>query len=184
MKNIKKITKISIVLLVLITSSMATAKIYKWTDEKGVVHYTQRPAPVGKEATDIERKIRIAADLPTASLKKNTPLQQGKYGKLATVDAKPKPKSDAKEEDTTAKTSEDEHAENSNEEYEKKLREYCKKQTANLQALNSDTPIAWQDEGKTQLLSNDERKGKIDAIEKSLQDNCSPKKDAEPKKDN
>lgn len=169
MKNINRITKNTIIMLALVSSTSVSAKIYKWVDDQGQMHYTQRPAPAGKDATDIERKIRIAADLPTSSPGKTAKSKTGKYG------SKPIPKvkqQDPKKEEVAAKTSEDKQAESSAEEYKKKLNEYCEKQTANLEALNSDTPIAWQDEGKTKLLSNSERKGKIESIQTSIEENC------------
>ncbi|CAA6817497.1 MAG: Unknown protein [uncultured Thiotrichaceae bacterium] len=173
MNTINKITKISIALLVLTSSSVVSAKIYKWVDDQGQMHYTQRPAPIGKDATNIERKIRIAADLPTSSSVKTTKPKAGKYGS----EAKPRQQTKAKKEAVVTKPPEDKQAKNSAEEYEKKLAEYCEKQTANLEALNSDTPIAWQNEGKTKLLSNTERKEKINAINTSINENCKAKKE-------
>lgn len=173
MKKIKKITKISLALLVISASTTVSAKIYKWIDDEGQMHYTQRPAPAGKDATDIEQEIRHAADLPTSSSSKAAKAKVGKYGTKPAAETKNK---DPEKKEVAEKRSEDDkQAENSVAEYEKKLKEYCEKQTANLDALNSDTPIAWQDEGKTKLLSNSERKDKIESIQTSIEENCKAK---------
>lgn len=49
-----------IILLLLLCAGAASAQVYKWIDEDGVVHYSDQPAP-GAERIDIEQNTAPAA---------------------------------------------------------------------------------------------------------------------------
>ena len=46
-------SRVLLVLLALVATSIATAGIYTWVDEHGVTHYSQSPPPQGAEAVDM-----------------------------------------------------------------------------------------------------------------------------------
>lgn len=169
MQKLIKTTKITLALIIFSSPMIGHSTIYKWTDENGKVHYTQRPAPDGKNAKDIEKEIRFAADLPTSgtTYKPDKP-KKSKYKNPEAKESKPSPKDD----NTPAKQENDK----AYEEYQKKLADYCKKQNDNLTALKSDSPIAWEDNGQTKLLSDEDRSQKVSDIQTSLKENCTPEK--------
>jgi hypothetical protein len=54
-------------LLLLVTSSIATAQVYRWVDEKGTVHYSNGTPPPGANATKLD--IDAKAGSPSADSK-------------------------------------------------------------------------------------------------------------------
>ena len=96
----KKPTIITLSLLALTLSiTSIQAKIYKWTDANGAVHYSATPPKANKkskiEVKDIEDKIRFAAGKPRASSSKQSiegPVSEGKNEKESSKLAPPSPK--------------------------------------------------------------------------------------------
>lgn len=150
--------------------SQPDSSVYKWVDAEKKVHYTDRPAPGKIAEQNIEEKIRKAAGL---SIKK-TDDKTRRYDS-ETKEKAPNPDNTN---DTTPKNTEKSTAEHveeqqqSSEAYAKKLAIYCKQQTTNLNALQQDSPIAWEEKGKTALLSIDQRKEKIQQIQIIIKDKC------------
>lgn len=153
----KKIALIATTALLVFVTGTTTAKIYKWVDDEGKLHYTERPAPAGKKTEDIEDRIRFAASLPS------------KPGSSSYMPA------DSNEKAKEELSMEDEQVKNkkANQEYLKKLREYCETQQRNLATLKTDSPIAWEEDGQTELLSDQQRAEKIREIKESINKNCS-----------
>ncbi len=158
----KTLIHTSTALLLLAMASNLSAQIYKWVDSEGQLHYTQRPAPAGKEAEAIEDKIRFAAALKSKNKKHSSYLSSDKddEDKLA-----------SKREEIASKQKK------VSDNYKKQLITYCSSQRKNLKQLKTSSPIAWEENGKTELLTSKQKKDKIKEISKSVTDNCSEVKE-------
>lgn len=168
----KYTNNLSIILLITLSQSALAqidSTVYKWVDEKKQVNYTDRPAPGRAETTNIEDQIRKAAGLPSKKVKTGYSYNPRKTNTTSpSITADKKTKSNQKDTATDqASIAED---------YAKKLNMYCKQQSGNLTVLLGDTPIAWEEEGKTILLSADQRKEKISSLKSSIADKCPSKK--------
>ncbi len=131
----------------------ANAEIYKWTDAKGVVHYTaNKPMQKKIKTENIEVKIRNAA---------------GKYKKSANK--------------TITKSSTNTRSSNNGDEKKTKMAgpdaaliSYCKSQRSNLSGLQKNFRNIWQGaDGKKKRLNQEERKLKIDLLQKQISKDCS-----------
>lgn len=153
----KIITKKSVVFTSITTLALtiglatAQAKIYKWTDANGQIHYTAQP-PVQKKlrdkATNIEDKIRANA---------------GKYRPSAN-----KQKVAANKEKTNDDTDTELSGPN------KKLIKYCKSQRSNVNQLKKNFRNVWIDvKGKKTTLSQEQRKKKVAELQKKIKEECS-----------
>lgn len=149
----KLITATAIGSLALLVNLGANAEIYKWTDAKGVVHYTaNKPVQKKIKTENIENKIRNAA---------------GKHKNPASK--------------TATKLSTDSNRSNDDGDEKKTkmagpdaaLISYCKSQRSNLSALQENFRNTWQDaDGKKKKLNQKERKTKIELLQKQLAEDC------------
>ncbi len=136
---------------VLFISMSSQAEIYKWTDAKGVTHYSsQKPIQQKIKAENIEDKIRSAAGKYRASEQQTS----------------------QKSVQTTTKSN------NSNSKTElsgpsAKLVSYCKGQRKSLAQLKKNFRNIWKDEnGKTYRLDQKQRQLKVDQILESITKEC------------
>ena len=147
----KIITATAISSLALLVNLGANAEIYKWTDAKGVVHYTaNKPMQKKIKTENIEVKIRNAA---------------GKYKKSANK--------------TTKSSTNTRNSNNGDDEKTKMagpdaaLISYCKTQRSNLSGLQKNFRNIWQGaDGKKKRLNQEERKLKIDLLQKQIAKDC------------
>ena len=148
----KKIILITCISALTLTYSINTqAKIYKWTDAKGVIHYSATPPATKKKVKNIESDIRLAAG-------KHRPSEADK--KEANTDNKQK-----------AKEQEDEASELSPP--DKKLIDYCKSQRDNLKILKKNFRNVWIDSsGKRTKLNQKQRQEKVDYIKNRIENDC------------
>ncbi len=155
MKN--KLTKIilsavlaSTSLLLINTSSQA--EIYKWTDAKGVTHYSaQKPTQQKIKSEDIGDKIRSAA------------------GKHQALSQKPAQASTQ----TTGKKSADGKTKTELAGPSARLVSFCKNQRKNLTLLTKNYRNRWEDKGgKVSFLDQKQRKEKVRSIRKSITKEC------------
>ena len=169
----KYTNNLSIILLITLSQStfaQMDSTVYKWIDDRQQVNYTDRPAPGRTEAENIENEIRKAAGLPTKKIKTGysyTPRKTNSNSPSSIAVNKTQ-----KSDNTDTKVSQ----QSIDKDYAKKLKTYCKQQSGNLTVLLGDTPIAWEEGGKTILLSADQRQEKISNLKSSLADKCSSKK--------
>lgn len=142
-----KITIISLsALFFAISTNVATAKIYKWTDANGSVHYSATPPKTKVKAKDIEDKILYAAGKP-------------KYPSADKAEGKSSAKNQVKDEKLAGPG--------------KKLIKYCKQQRTNLRKLKDNFNTRWVDSsGKTTQLTQKQRKDKVKEIKKSITTGC------------
>ena len=167
----KYTNNLSIILLVSLSQSafaQVDSTVYKWIDAKKQINYTDRPAPGRTKTENIENKIRNAAGLPTKKIRTGYSYTPSKT-KASSSD-----KSIQKTSKSTHTGTEISH-QTIADDYAKKLKNYCKQQSSNLTTLLGDTPIAWEEDGKTILLSADQRKEKIKTLKSSLAKKCSTK---------
>ena len=159
----KKIPLTPAAVLLLSLCNPSSAQIYKWVDQGGQQHYTERPAPSGQKVEAIGEKIRFAADLKNKKPKPSALL-------ATTTDSETvQPGTTAYHEYITA---EKEAQDN----YRQQLEDYCIAQRDNLEKLSKNTPISWEENGNTKLLSNEQKKQKQIETEKSVAKNCADKK--------
>lgn len=132
--------------LALTISSSSHAKIYKWTDNKGVIHYSATPPPpqTKEKAKNIEDKIRFAAG-------KYTPKKESSRSQQKTSDKKISSKLSGPS---------------------KKLTAYCEGQKSNLAKLKSNYRNTWEENGKKKNLDQSQRKQKVEQIISSIELNC------------
>jgi len=163
----KIISKKSVILtsfttLLLVMSIQSHAKIYKWTDANGQVHYTAQPPTQKKQrikATNIEDKIRAQAGKYRAPKKAE---------KTAATDS-----SDTT--DTDEKKSDDELSGP-----DKQLVKYCDGQRNNLAQLKKNFRNIWIDaKGKKTNLTQEQRKEKVAMLQNEINSNCSEVKNSE-----
>ena len=157
-----KYTTLTLSTLFLMTTIVTTtsAQIYKWVDENGQLHYTERPAPAGKKAEAIEDKIRFAAALRSKNKNKSSYIP-------ADEESDEEVQEDLKRDEIVAKQKE------AQDNYREQLNDYCDSQKANLKLLKGNTPIAWEENGKTELLTSKQKETKIKEISSSVSKNCS-----------
>jgi len=150
----KKIFLMSFLSVLTLTFGMnAYAKIYKWVDSKGVVHYSATPPKTKKIAKkkvkDIETKIRFAA------------------GKSKTVKNKVKKKASK----TNKVVKENNDSELSPP--DQKLVDYCKTQKLNLAAIKRNFRNVWIDpSGKRTKLNQQQRQEKVDYLKSRIKQDC------------
>ncbi len=156
----KIISKRSVILtsfttLALVISVSSQAKIYKWTDANGQVHYTAQPPAQTKQrikATNIEDQIKAKAGKYRAP--KNAT-------KAVATDIEPKSDSENKNEEDLAGP-------------DKQLIKYCDGQRNNLKQLKKNFRNIWIDaKGKKTNLTQEQRKEKVAMLQNEINSNCS-----------
>jgi len=135
-------------------SATTQAKIYKWKDSKGVVHYSATPPPqkvkTKRSIENIEDKIRFAA---------------GKY--------RPSAKTASKRPTSNRESANQEEKNNKLSAPSKKLVSFCKNQRKNLATLKSNYQNVWVEvDGKEQKLDQKQRQEKVNYLIKAIKDNC------------
>jgi len=182
--NMNKYTYSTAFVLLSVLSQNTFAKtdtgVYKWIDADKKVHYTDRPAPGKIVEKDIEGKIRKAAGLAakkTAETNRRYDVETKPSEHNRTDKNKPTKTNTIPEPTATAKPTKKEQNQTqkqkqTSEAYTKKLAAYCDQQTNNLFSLQQDTPIAWEEGGKTALLSVEQRKEKVKEIQTVINNKC------------
>lgn len=148
----KILTATTISAFALLLSTSANAKIYKWTDAKGVVHYTaNKPVHKKIKSEDIEDKILSAAGKYKAP-KKSASKSTAESGKKSSKDKKESKLSGPNAE----------------------LQSYCNKQRTNLEQLQKNFRNVWKGiDGKETKLDQKQRQEKVNYLQRRIQDDCS-----------
>lgn len=126
----------------------ASAEMYKWTDKRGEVHYTQTPPPPDAKGKDIEEDIRLS----TGKLGNNIPTQADKSA----------PKDDM------------DKAREAGEKSDKKHRDFCAQQEAALKQMTENALIKWKDEKGERFLTAEEKTGKMKDMQNNIDSMCKP----------
>ncbi len=151
MKKIILMTCISA--LTLTYSINSYAKIYKWTDSRGVVHYSATPPAIKKKAKqkvkNIENEIRMAAG------------KHRKHHKSNKKNTKKSEQSEQNQQDSELSGP------------DKKLIEYCRSQRNNLKTLKNNFRNIWIDtKGKKIRLNQKQRQEKVDYLKSRIEKDC------------
>ncbi len=155
--NIKTIslTSLLVVSFGMTLSMNSHAKIYKWTDASGQVHYSATPPTHKKvKAENIEDKIKMSA---------------GKYDPSSKST-----KNKSTDEETENTNDDDDSSENKNAKNKptKQLIDYCKGQRKSLKVLKDNKNVAWEKFGKKSNLTASQRKSKIKNIKSNITEEC------------
>ena len=145
-------------------AALAAANFYKWTDEKGVTHYSESPPP---EASTNATKVKVPTRLPSGALAQPAPAA-GKADTQKAGDKKgqaaEKPAKDSSKE--TAQASEAKPGAG-------RYAEKCKELDQYLETMNQHGRIKITEEGgTTRVLSDEEKTAKIDDLQRQRQAFC------------
>lgn len=154
----KTTTVLSIFLGLLLASTTVSAaqKFFKWTDEKGVTHYSEAPPEDPKTKTSA---VKVQTKLPSGSLsksedKKDNEKKPSKSSEAAT-------KSDIKTPATATEKTADKYAEK------------CKKLNANLKSMQEHPRVrVTNDKGESRILSQEEKDSQTDDIQREIKAFC------------
>jgi len=139
--------------LVCISSAQAAGKFYKWTDDKGVVHYGENP-PNPDDATKVNVHVGRSSDEAVEALD-----EQRKDKEVATKQASA---------DAEKQKVEDENA--------RIMQENCKIYQQNLSTLKASSRIREKDEkGNYRYLTDEEKAAKEQEAQSYLDTNCAKK---------
>lgn len=137
-------------LLLLFSSTLLAAPVYKWVDAKGVTHFGAEP-PANQKAQSIN----------TNSFQPKVP------EKTAEQVAAEKAQASAKTQSEIDREVRKEVAEE-----EKALKEYCSKIRNNLAQLENNPRVLAEVDGKPTRLTEEERQARITEIKKSIDERC------------
>jgi cytoskeletal protein RodZ len=141
--------RLPIALVLLLVAPLASAQVYKWTDAKGTVHYSEAPPPSGTKYSQVS--VATGDDSSATS----------SDGSAAPAAAAPTPTND------TAQT----QSMVDNPDNRAKL---CGSLKANIGTLQGTGPVVMQGSGgQQQLLNADQRKQQLDASQSQFQQYCS-----------
>lgn len=160
----KTIALASLLALALGTSAAHAAKFYKWTDEKGVTHYTVDPPPAGAKASELRIKSRTQADAESPA--DAAPGAKGKGTPAAAGKAAPG-KENGKPADAKKDAKKDDKA-NAPERYAEK----CKNLRSNLQSMQEHARVKVQEGGEMRVLTEEEKSARLDATEREIRAYC------------
>ncbi|MBB6343428.1 hypothetical protein HNP49_003630 [Pseudomonas fluvialis] len=132
-------------LIVLMSTPVMAAQVYKWVDAQGVTHFGAQP-PEGQQATSVNTTI---APAPTAAPAKLP--QVGVDEEQQAIDEKVKKEVAAKEAER---------------------KQYCEKMRTNLAQLENNPRLREEVNGEARRLGEDERQKRIAEAKKAIAENC------------
>lgn len=161
----KTIALASLLALALGASAAHAAKFYKWTDDKGVTHYTIDPPPPGAKSSEVRIKTQsysdpeeTAADPKAGAARPGTgPAGAGKPPAAKKGDGKGEGKDGAKKD---AKPAPEQYAEK------------CKALRSNLQSMEEHARVKVQEGGETRVLTDEEKAARLDATQREIKAYC------------
>lgn len=148
----KTIALASLLALALGTSAAHAAKFYKWTDEKGVTHYTVDPPPAGAKSSQVRIKTSSVTDAEPPA-----PAAPGTAAKAAPAAGKEK----GKDEKAAAGKAPEQYAER------------CKALRANLQSLEEHARVQERSaSGESRILTEEEKNARLDTTRREIKAFC------------
>jgi len=133
-----------VIALGFLTVTITEAKVYKWKDAEGVMHYSSTPPKPTEKISELKDDLRITDNKAMAH----------------------KPQAEAK---TDAEADEKKKARDK----KRKKRNYCNGQRKNLALLKRNLNVKWIEKGKSTKLSAEQRKDKLRSLENSISTDCS-----------
>lgn len=132
-------------LIVLMSTPVMAAQVYKWVDAQGVTHFGAQP-PEGQQATSVNTTIAPAPAVIPAKLP-----QVGVDEEQQAIDEKVKKEVAAKETER---------------------KQYCEKMRTNLAQLENNPRLREEVNGEVRRLDEDERQKRIAEAKKAIAENC------------
>lgn len=158
----KTIALASLLALALGASAAHAAKFYKWTDDKGVTHYTIDPPPAGAKSSEVRIKTQSYSDAEEAA-----PAAPGKAagaGKPAAAKDKPAAapaKAGGKKEEAAVPPAPERYAER------------CKSLRTNLETIQAHAQVReTDDKGETRMLTNEEKSARTEDLQREIKAYC------------
>jgi hypothetical protein len=147
-------------LLLAATAANAADKFYKWTDEKGITHYSEAP-PVDPNTK--ASSVKVQTKLPSGSVGTKEDEKVGAKkpaADKATKDNKAAPKPGTAATPATAKTT-------------GKYAEKCKQLQANLKTMQEHARVSVTDEkGEARVISQEEKDSQTDDMQREIKAYC------------
>ena len=132
-------------LIVLMSTPVMAAQVYKWVDAQGVTHFGAQP-PEGQQATSVNTTIAPAPAAIPAKLP-----QVGVDEEQQAIDEKVKKEVAAKEAER---------------------KQYCEKMRTNLAQLENNPRLREEVNGEVRRVDEDERQKRIAETKKAIAENC------------
>ena len=132
-------------LIVLMSTPVMAAQVYKWVDAQGVTHFGAQP-PEGQQATSVNTTIAPAPAAIPAKLP-----QVGVDEEQQAIDEKVKKEVAAKEAER---------------------KQYCENARTNLAQLENNPRVRIEDGGEVRRIDENERQERISELKKSIAENC------------
>ena len=132
-------------LIVLMSTPVMAAQVYKWVDAQGVTHFGAQP-PEGQQATSVNTTIAPAPAAIPAKLP-----EVGVDEEQQAIDEKVKKEVAAKEAER---------------------KQYCEKMRTNLAQLENNPRLREEVNGEVRRLDEDERQKRIGEAKKAIAENC------------
>ncbi len=132
-------------LIVLMSTPVMAAQVYKWVDAQGVTHFGAQP-PEGQQATSVNTTIAPAPAAIPAKLP-----QVGVDEEQQAIDEKVKKEVAAKEAER---------------------KQYCEKMRTNLAQLENNPRLREEVNGEVRRLDENERQKRIAEAKKAIAENC------------
>lgn len=132
-------------LIVLMSTPVMAAQVYKWVDAQGVTHFGAQP-PEGQQATSVNTTIAPAPAVIPAKLP-----QVGVDEEQQAIDEKVKKEVAAKEAER---------------------KQYCEKMRTNLAQLENNPRLREEVNGEVRRLDENERQKRIAEAKKAIAENC------------
>lgn len=132
-------------LIVLMSTPVMAAQVYKWVDTQGVTHFGAQP-PEGQQATSVNTTIAPAPTVSPAKLP-----QVGVDEEQQAIDEKVKKEVAAKEAER---------------------KKYCETVRTNLAQLENNPRLREEVNGEVRRVDEDERQKRIGEAKKAIAENC------------
>lgn len=149
MNKKKSIMKVQLIITLTVSSIVFSApglaaKFYRWTDENGGIHYSDKP-----DANNTAETVDIYAPKPASGSGNSSTGSQ------------------------TSSNNENNPSENKNSQHANSVEEYCKKLSENIKTLETKSNITSVDtEGKKTNLSKDEQQKTLDKSKQEYESRC------------
>lgn len=130
----------------LLAAPLVAAQAYKWTDAGGTVHYSDAPPPQGTKYNKVTTSGSVEAIAPTPSSSTSTDGETDAATKPAQQQTTDTPENRAK---------------------------MCASLKTNLTLLNGNAAVTWENNGKKEAMSPEQRKEQATTAQAQYQEYCS-----------
>ncbi len=156
MLKISKTFAVSLLIFILSFISTLHAEIYKWTDENGKVHYSDKP--IDQNATKVKEKSKLSEQYVNE--------EKRRAQKLISIQKR-------MEQSRTDKTNADNQKAIEKQNKQNKLKSLCRAAKRDVIVLGHGRPTYYEDDkGKRVFLSDDEKNTNIKKTQDFIKENC------------